>query len=137
MILKFIILLVMQSGNLKITFHMHVLIWWVSLEAPLVLPSISAWATPLFSEWCSSVGLRLLLCFWQTSGFSTPLCCHPAANPISSLLVLQASLFSPSRKGIPIEIPEASFSVLHQLFSPFLFLICKEELGLSCRAVEN
>lgn len=40
----------------------------------------------------------------------------PAANLISNVLVLQAFPLSLSGKGIPIEIPEATFSVLHQLF---------------------
>lgn len=85
-------------------------------------PACAPWhhcegSTPFLSVWCSSVGVRLaVLCLWRMSGFSTPLYCHPAANPISSVLVLQALPLSFSRKGIPIEIPEATFSVLHQLF---------------------
>ena len=64
-----------------------------------------------------------------------PLYYHPAANPISSLLVVQALPLSLSRKGIPIEIAEATFLVLHQLFSSFPFSTLKEESGLDCLVV--
>lgn len=84
---------------------------------------------PFFLRVVLLCGCEAALCLWQMSGSSIPLYCHQAANPIFNLIVLQAFPFSFSRKEIPIEIPEATFSVSVSAFLYFSSLNSQRGVG--------